>query len=509
MSGKIGRTSVGLLSAVTAEETADLDLDGARSEQVVEPLTSYTVLRLRQTGAGGRRGLGFLGTGTLRDLSDRRAREEVSRNALAGGFDGWITLDEDAVWAMRGYLAGSHVRGDEVAIDALQKSSTRYLERPDADHIDYDPSRTSLSGWNGRVMLNKESGNVTLNTAIGGVSPGFEINDVGFQYRADNVNWHLAAGYRWLEPNGAFRERAVSLATYRTWDFGGIPDAYGYGLFYSAQFTNYWSVNGMAFYNPPRNSLRATRGGPSVRLKYNVETNLGVSTDYRKDVSAHAEGRVSRQGDGSESASGGVTLRLRPRGSLSIELGPQLSWFVDTAKWIENVEDPEMIETFGMRHVFGNLEYREFSLTTRVDWTFTPKLTLQTYLQPLFAVGRYDSFSEFARPSTFEFDRYGEENGSTIVYDADSAEYTIDPDGSGPAEAFTLDDPDFNFKSLKVNLVLRWEYRPGSTAYLVWTQERTNSDDPGDFELGRDAESLLKSQSEDIVLLKVTTWFDL
>ena len=509
LSGKVGETSIGVLSAVTAEEKARLDLDGARSEPIAEPLSNYTVVRASRTGAGGRRGLGLMGTRTWRDLSDSRAREELPRSALAGGLDGWTTLDGDAVWAVRGYVAGSRVSGDEAAIDLVQDSSTRYFGRPGADHLDYDSTRTSLSGWAGRVMLDKESGNVTLNTALGGISPGFEINDLGFQNRADNVNWHMAAGYRWLEPKGILRGRSFNLASYRTWDFGGNPDAHGYGLFHNTEFTNYWAVDGMFFYNPPRTSLRATRGGPPMHLKYNFEGNLGIGTDPRKDASAYVWGSLSRQGDGSESASGLVSLTFRPRSSLSLEVSPELSWFIDTSQWIDNVDDPEMTATFGTRHVFGRLDYRELTFTTRVDWTFTPGLTLQTYVQPLFAVGRYGEFKEFARPNTYDFDTYGESNGSTLEYDPDSGEYAIDPDGPGPAEPFSLSDPDFNFKSLKVNMVLRWEYRPGSTAYLVWTQGRTNSDDPGDFELGRDADSLLHSPSEDVVLLKVTTWFDL
>lgn len=164
-----------------------------------------------------------------------------------------------------------------------------------------------------------------------------------------------------------------------------------------------------------------------------------------------------------------------------------------------------MTATVGVRHVFGRMDYKEASFPTRIDWTFTPDLTLQSYVQPLFATGAYRSFKEFSTPDTYEFLAYGDD-GSTIA--VDEGGYLVDPDGAGPAEAFVLDDPDFNFKSFKVNAVLRWEYRPGSTVYLVWTQDRMNFDDPGDMSLRRDTTALLESPGDDIFMVKVTSWLD-
>jgi hypothetical protein len=174
-----------------------------------------------------------------------------------------------------------------------------------------------------------------------------------------------------------------------------------------------------------------------------------------------------------------------------------------------NVADPAMTATYGTRHLFADFDYREFGLTTRVDWTFTPRLTLQTYVQPLLAAADYRGLQELARPSSYAFNRYGADVGSTIAYDPATRRYTIDPDGTGAAEPFTLDDPDFNFKSLKINLVLRWEYRPGSTAFLVWSHNRTNGDDPGRFRLGPDVRSLLDTPGDNVVMVKITNWFQM
>jgi len=505
VSGKIGNWSVGFLDAVTAEEKARLEQDGLRSNQIVEPMTNYSALRLKYARPDGNQGLGFMGTHTLRDLDFSLCAEHLARSATSAGVDGWLTLDEDEVWALKGYFSASHVTGEPAAIEALQRSSRRYYQRPDADHLELDSAATSLTGWASRVMLNKESGNWRLNTALGAISPGYEINDLGFSSRTDRINYHCAVGYRWLEPNRTFRNRYLDFATYHTWDFGGKRDNFGYGVFYWLQFTNYWGLGGSVFYNPERTNLWATRGGPAMRRPYFYEVNFNGDTDWRKALSASAHGSFWENGEGSHGFYTSLFLNLRPASTLRFSLGPEYAESHIKTEWYWNQEDPT--GQYGYRYLFSDLAYREFSLTSRFDFTFSPRLSLQTYLQPLFAAGDYDGLKEFTDYGGFGFNVLGEDNGSTISY-ADGG-YLIDPDGAGPAEEFFLFDRDFNFKSLKVNLVLRWEYLPGSTFFFVWTQDRVNLDDPGDFSLGRDLDSLLQAPGEDILLVKMTHWLDL
>jgi hypothetical protein len=509
LSGRIGRTDLGLLTAVTAREQARLALDDARTTQLVEPGAGYSVLRLKRACDDGRSGLGAMLTGVRRELDDPLAAAGLTRSAQSAGLDGWLTLDERRTWAVKAFLSASRVTGGPAALDSIQRSSRHYLQRPDGDHLAYDPTLTSLTGWAGRAMLNRESGSFTLNTGLGAVSPGYEISDLGYQGRADNFNCHLATGYRWLEPKGAFRGRSVTLAAYRTWDFGGVPDAQGFGNFAWCDFANYWHLETQLFYNPERNSTRATRGGPNMLLPASRELNWYLSSDSRRNLVAESQGGVWRSGNDSEGYNASLGLAWRPRSAVRLSCGPALSFTHDRAQWVGRVDDPAMTATDGARYLFADLDYREFSLVTRIDWTFTPRLTLQSYLQPLFATGRYRGPMELARPSTREFDRYGQDNGSTVDYDPTARVYTIDPDGAGPVAPFTLDDPDFNLKSLKANVVLRWEYRPGSTAFLVWTQDRVNLDDPGVFRLGRDTRSLLDAPGDHIVMFKITNWFQI
>ncbi len=485
VSGKVGETSVGAFTAFTARETAHLQEGNERFDQVVEPFSNYSVIRAKTTRDEGLKGLGVMVTHTARDLDDPVSQAQLDRRALTGGIDGWLNLDEDGVWALKGYLSGSHLTGSKEAIDELQTSSRHYFQRPDTDHLNYDPNATALDGWIGRLALNKQSGNWQLNAATGYSSPGYDVNDLGFMFRTDMINSSVVGGYRWLEPNDVFRNQSVNLATYWTWDTGGLLDGGGYGVWYWAQFANYWNINAHVFHNPEVNANRLTRGGPNMRTATSSEASLGLSTDHRQKLVASADMYVSRNQAGGRSANGGVSLEVKPASSLSFEIGPRYSWDQDDAQYYDTIVDPTMTATYGGRYVFSDLEYRQFSIESRIDWTFTPKLTLQAYVQPLFASGDYTQPKELARPDTREFNVYGQDNGSTIVYRPDldpDNPWLVTPDGTNPGNTFSLADLDFNFKSLKVNLVLRWEYGAGSTFFFVWTQDRVNFDDPGSFD---------------------------
>ncbi|MBN1827256.1 MAG: carbohydrate binding family 9 domain-containing protein [Candidatus Eisenbacteria bacterium] len=509
MSGKIGDNTIGLLHAVTAREEARLEYEGIRSEQTVEPLAGYTVARLSRTTANGDHGVGWMLTDVRRDLDDPRGREELTGAASAIGMDGWTTLDDDGVWALRGYLSGSRVTGSSEAIDEVQRNSRHYMDRPCADHLDYDPNRTRLDGWSGRLMLNKQSGAFTLNTAVGVASPGYEIGDLGYQTRSDKINSHLVLSYAWHEPRGVFRNRAISLGTYKLWDYGGAPDNYGSCVFWSAGFRNFWEAWGNVFYEPERTGRWTTWGGPPIRLPRHRSAEAYLESDGRGVWTVGGGGRVWDIADGSRGASAEMWFTIRPRSGLRLFFDPYLSWGHDKVGWVGTEEDSTMTDTYGSRYLFADFTERRFMMTTRLDWTFTPGLTLQTYIQPLFAAARYRDIKELSRPNSYDCNVYGRDNGSTIVYSEEDGAYEIDPDGAGPIEAYSLDDPDFNFKSLKLNMVLRWEFRPGSTFYLVWTQNRTDEGHAGDFELDRDARNLFGSPGDDIVMAKIATWWNL
>jgi hypothetical protein len=507
LSGKVaGNWNIGFLNAVTAREYATVDNTGSRSSQEVEPFSDYGVLRAQKEFNQGRQGLGFIATGVFRDLGDPGLREILGRQALALGADGWLQIGKTQEWALTGWLGATRVAGSHDYILDLQRSPLHYFQRPDADHLSVDPGAMSLSGWAGRLALNKQKGNVIFNAALGAVSPGFEANDLGFQWRGDYINSHLAAGYNWLHPGKIFRSAQLLGALARGWDFGGNAIMKNYHLFLNGEFLNYWGGAISLGYIDASYDKEASRGGPLLRLPAAYWIEFDAYSDSRKPLVFSVYGEASQRKDGSREFGIGPALRWKPRSNVSLSIHPQVE-FVDTYRqWVANVDDPFMIATYGQRYVFAYLNEKVLSAEIRLDWIFNPRVSLQAYLQPLIAVGKYAEFKELARPSTNSFNYYGRD-GSTISRNEEA--YTVDPDGAGPAPEFTFGNPDFNFKSLRGTVVFRWEYRPGSTFYFVWTQNRQDFANPGDLDFGRDLGDLISAKGDNIFMLKATYRFNL
>jgi len=231
---------------------------------------------------------------------------------------------------------------------------------------------------------------------------------------------------------------------------------------------------------------------------------FGINTDDRKPLVLNVGGYHLKSISGTYDNSIYMNVRWKPSSNFNITLNPSYSYNNDLAQWVTQVEDPFMTETYSNRYIFGNIRQKTLSCSLRFDWIFTPKLSLQAYIQPFIAVGDYNNFKELARAKSFDFNIFGE-NGSTISFANDT--YTVDPDDAGPASPFTFGNPDFNLKSLRGTIVLRWEYRPGSILYFVWTQNRADYANPGDFELGRDFTNLIKAPGDNIFMVKFTYRF--
>jgi hypothetical protein len=197
---------------------------------------------------------------------------------------------------------------------------------------------------------------------------------------------------------------------------------------------------------------------------------------------------------------------VRPSERLRLSTGPYYYRSNDVAQFVDDIADPLATSTFGRRYIFAGLRQTQFSMTTRADLSFSPNVSLQLYVEPFFGVGRYADFKELRAPKTFSFTDYAREGGS-VSYDPDGGEYSIDPDGEGPAESFALFNEDFNFKSLVAKAVFRWEWRPGSTLYVAWTQDRFDDRYAGDFNLGRDARTLFRAPADDVFMIKMSYWF--
>lgn len=509
LTGKIDESwSIGAISAVTERTYADYTYEGKEHEVEVEPFTHYGVFRTQKEINDGAQGIGMMFTSVNRDLRSEPLKERLSNQAYTFGLDGWTFLDDDETYVINAYAIGSYTSGSEEYLTRLQKQPYRYFQRPDANFMTLDTTRTSLSGIYSRVMLNKQKGNFYINSGLGVVSPGFENNDLGFQWMADRINGHTVVGYRWYEPDSLFRQKWIYIAHAETYDFDGNNYQKIFWGRLGGQFHNYWEYGIVAYYMPEVYTKTLTRGGPLMKNPNNYYVELWGSTDTRKDVIFTFDGYYNVDGLGSNYYGISTDIEWKPNSQISLTFGPSYSKAIEKVQWVDNIEDPSAVSTYGNRYIFANMDQDQLSATIRLNWTFTPTLSLQLYLQPLFAVGSYTNFKEAAKPSSLEYNDYGKD-GSTISYNNEDEEYTVDPDGEGPNEPFTFDNPDFNFKSLRGNVVLRWEVLPGSIFYFVWTHNQTNFDDPGRFRFGNDFKNLWNSEGDDIFLVKFSYWFDM
>jgi hypothetical protein len=502
-SGKIGGWSLGLLSALTEREYARVDEDGLRSRREVEPFTNYSVLRAQKEYREGRQGLGFIATSVLRDFNSDTLAATLPGKAFSVGVDGWTFLDKKRVWVATGWLGLTSVQGTQESIAGLQQAYPHYFQRPDADHVHFDLEATALNGWAGRFTLNKQKGNFLFNAAFGFISPGFDSRDMGFQWDGDVVNGHVMVGYRSYKKWWAIKNWDVLLFTQRNYNFGG--DLIGEQRLIAitnVTFTNFWEFYFQMSHNPDRWNQTQTRGGPLMKQQNYDWFDWSVSSDGRRPLVLSFGGFHVLSGWGRTTQQGFVTLRWKPRANLSLSFSPSYERLCDSSQWVTRIDDPLMTSTFGARYVFADLDQKTLACSIRLNWIFSPSLSLQAYIQPFIAVGAYRGFKEFARPRTYDFNVYG--SGSSSISCA-GGEYTVNP-GDGGSQ-FTMADPDFNYKSLRGTVVLRWEYRLGSTLYLVWTQTRADFENPGDLALGRDLGAMLRAPGDNIVMLKATFRF--
>lgn len=497
LSGKTrGGWSIGLLHAVTAEETAQIVTgEGNDLKDPVEPLSNYGVVRVQKDFRDGRTAVGFMGTAANRDQEVADALQ-LRTGGYAGGFDFRHRFGNDDRFLVNGYLLGSHVRGSPEAMLITQKSPTRSFHRPDAHHLELDPNSTSMNGWAGKVDLFKVGGGYwRFGTTAMAKSPGFEPNDLGFQRETDLIIQAGFIGYNRYNPTEHLRRWNLNANGWHGWTFGGERVATGGNINGSLTLKNYWG--GFMGINRELEAFSngMLRGGPLIRREASTNGWFGFFTDSRKAVQANVGNNWSRASESdSWSWSTSANLRWRPSGRMNLSLGPFVTRNVNDLQWVDH------LRTNRDHYVFGRMDQKTLGLTGRFDFTFKPDLTLQVYAQPFVSAGTFGAFKEVADPRAEKL----ESRFSPVAAALDGSTYLADLDGDGDPETFT--NPDFNFKQFRSTMVLRWEYRPGSLLYLVWSQGRNHSIRNGSFHFRDDLGTLFGQDAENVFMLKLSYW---
>jgi hypothetical protein len=496
--------NIGAIQAVTKREYADYQVDGQKYSLEAEPLTYYGIARALKEFNSGQQGIGFITTYTNRFFNDPGLPDQLNKNAIVGGVDGWSYLDTSGTWVMNGWYSESNVTGDKTDILSLQTGERHYFQRPDSKYLKVDSNATSLTGYADRFVLSKQKGNWGVNAAFGTVSPGYEINDLGFLPITNDINMHIGSWYQWTTPTNFFHNAQLGGAIFRTYDYEGEitwEGLYHYGYL---QFPNFYAINWDYAYNPQTLNNRETRGGPAMINPPGYQFDLSANSDQQKNLIFYLGGGNYHTSYSDQPYIYGE-VDYNPSTNISLSISPQLSYSYTIAQWVNSYTDPYATATFGTRYVFAQFNQTTLSSGIRLNWTFNPKLSLQFYMQPLISSGNYQNFKELAQPGTFKFNTYGK--GSSTF---DPETYTVYPDGpGGPAQPFTIANPNFNIVSLRGDAVLRWEYLPGSVFYFVWTQTRSDQETEDSFQFNNSIDRLLTLPVDNTFIIKFTYWINI
>lgn len=500
-----GKTSsgltIGVLAAATEEAFARVqDTLGGFASRPAEPGSAYLVSRVRQDFRQGNTVVGGFLSGARRSLDNAVYRPLLPTSTLVNGLDfehAW----QRRTWTVSGYLAGSTVAGDPAYVAALQRSPVRQYQRPDQSYLRVDQGRGALGGHAGAFSIARSGGRRVLASATYEVtSPGFEVNELGFQTRADIRSLSTALIWRSPEQTRVFRETFFGLFTTHSYNFGGTRVEERYAGAAQVTMPNLWEYGLEGSWSPTVFNDRLLRGGVLSRAVEQWRVGLNARTDPRKPVVIGTSFGIRQDVSGEYDREVSVLLDLRPVPAARVRIEPAVRWQVDTDQYVAAVTDARSTMPDGRRYVFGDIRQAEFNTTIRADWTFTPYVSLQLVAQPFVAAGRYDGYKEFTTPGEFRFRPY-----APLV--RDGRVVTVDPDGPGPSSPFSFAEQDFTVRALRGNAVLRWEYRPGCTVFFVWQQQREGIDPIARLGLGDDARRLFTDPMRNVFLVKATYWF--
>ena len=473
LTGRVGKFSIGAMQAVTKRESALVMEAGSRFSLPVEPLTSYTVGRARREFAN-QSSIGFMLTATNRQLVG--GLESLPGSAYSGGVD-WDWRFK-SYYSLTGNWVASSVRGDAPAILSLQENSRHYFQRPDLQAAQLDPARTSLDGDAGRIAISKIGGQkVHFNFSAGFKSPGFDIDDLGFFRRADERTTRNWVQLRSDVPNRWFRSRSINFNQSAAWNADGDWLENNANINGDVSFVNNWDAGWGVDLNKAMIDDRLTRGGPAGLVDGLHVGWVWMNTDNRRPVFMNIFVGGGSDGLGSWFRDINPEVNFRPMTALTLSTGLSFSRNANDHQWVSKVTDTRD------HYVFGHLKQTTVGVTLRANYTMSPTLSLQLYGQPFVSGGGYTGFKELTDARNPDVrQRYG-------------------PFAYG-------DNPDFNYKSFRTTNVLRWEYRPGSTLFVVWQQGREDSAPYGDFRFRRDFRGIFGVQPRNVLLVKLAYWLN-
>ncbi|HKK61752.1 MAG TPA: DUF5916 domain-containing protein [Bacteroidales bacterium] len=476
--------SIGIIESVTAEENAEVSRQGVKSTETVEPLTNYFIGRVQKDYNNNNSIVGGMFTSTNRFIDNKDEHlNYLNSEAYTGGID-YTQYWKDKTYYLKLKYAMSHIKGDSTAMIYQQESSRRYFQRPDNDYNTFDSSLTSLTGHAGTVQFGKQGSKWQWLFWTTWRSPKFETNDVGFLHHSDAIFQVFWAGYRFTEPFSIFRVMNIGLNQWSGWDFGANSNFYGGNINMFMQFTNHWSLGGGTSFEGESLQNDMLRGGPSIKTPGNFSYWVNMGTDGRKKIQLHINVSNNFGFENSRQHQNyGADIIYRPLDALRISFMPDFSVSEIELQYINTEEYNNE-----SRYIFTKLNQITTDFTLRIDYSITPDLTIQYYGSPFISAVDYSEPKYITDPKA---DRFSDRYSTDVSFSTEDYE----------------NDYDFNFRQFRSNLVIRWEYKPGSLLYLVWTQNKTGSTSVGDFSFIDDFDGLFNLHPQNVFLIKLSYRF--
>ncbi|HKT80789.1 MAG TPA: DUF5916 domain-containing protein [Vicinamibacterales bacterium] len=497
-----GGTSIGVLGAVTGAEFARSVVGTLQTETSVAPRTEFAAGRYQQEFGGGGSYVGVEMAELHRDMGDGSPLADLFvRNAISGAADVYVRFGNGGYDA-HATIGGSYIDGTAAAIDRRQRSSVRYFQRPDGPAGRYDPARTSLGGTRLDWNVNKISGKHWLWGANGNAdSPELDTNDAGRLSDSGDIGLGTYVTYRETQPGAVFRSYSIDMNANRTGDYDGALGGRSFlSIGANVTWRNYWYSYVRTGTDLAGKDARLTRGGPSMTQPHRWDASFGLGNSDARQF--RWSGSVFYSGseiEGDTFQNYNFNVSARPIPALQVSFGPGYVREVQSRQYVDTI-DGGSPATFGQRYVFGLIDRTTLSAQMRASLTFKPDLNLDVYMEPFAASGRYNGFGELMAAGGKDLLAYGT-NGTTLTRQADGSFVVTDGDAQ-----FTLDNGDFNVRSFRSNVVLRWEWRPGSTIYTIWQQNRFEDRPTGEHVGVSDLFGGLGAPGDNIFAIKMTVW---
>jgi hypothetical protein len=495
-------TSIGVLSGVTGEETARTFTPGSPIGATRVAATSvFGVARVEQEFGPPGSTVGLMTTLLHRDLTPGEPLASLLTKTAASVSGDAIVRLRGGEYEWRGSLGATHVTGSSGAIDRIQRSSAHYFQRPDALYFNYDPTRTSLTGVKAQSNIERRTGrhwNWGWDSQI--ETAGFESNDLGRLSSADGLQAGGWLSYRETTPGAWYRNYEFRMTHERRFTYDWIRREGVLQADASVEWPNFWETGVTILRNMRAQSERLTRGGPLMEIPRGWNALLTIDSNRAKRLQADFVFEYGRNEDGGLNFSAASEWEFQAGSRWGLSLTPQYLRLVDVRQYLTTLAGgPD--STYGRRYVFGRVDRSTYSTQLRANYTFKPDMTLDLYAEPFAASGRYDGIGQLSAARSRFLRLYGTD-GTTLTPQADGSLRVTDGEAS-----FALPNRNFNVLSFRSNLVLRWEWRPGSTLYLVWQQDRA-ADAVGTTRatIG-DMFSSLRARGDNYFVVKTSFWF--